>query len=151
MGKRNIHVGGSHRRCHGLEAIGYGHNHVRLQIVENRCEFRQAEPGGLGRGYEIFSLEDHVNLPVYLEARFFDNANRTAIAFQQRRCRDDELQLNILMRAQRLKGGVNPRVAGTRGNDHAYFSSQSVTFRNLLPQTAYPVARFWQAFAQSSS
>ena len=43
MDQRNVHVGGGDGGGDGFIAVGDGHNHVRLQVVEDGCQFRKAK------------------------------------------------------------------------------------------------------------
>src|ERR1051325_1202115 len=58
-----------------------------------------------------------------VEAVALDRLNRAAVAIEQRGCGDDELQLEIGVLLDRVQCGTNARVARTRGDDDADFST----------------------------
>ena len=79
----------------------------RPEIVEHGRQFRQAEAGGLGRGHQVLTLQDHVNLTVDLEAFLLDDVDGIAVTVEQRRGGDHKLKLQAGMIADGFQRGAH--------------------------------------------
>ena len=90
---RDVHVRRGDRGRERLVAVGDGDDDVGLEVVEHRRQLEQAEAGRLRRRDEVLALEHHVDARRDLEAVALDVSTGVAVALEQRRGGDDELQL----------------------------------------------------------
>ena len=84
MRHRNVQVGGCDGCSDRFKAVGDRDDHVRLQVVEHRCQLEHPEAGRLGHGSEITALEHHVYARGDLEPILLDIAHGHPIAVKQR-------------------------------------------------------------------
>jgi hypothetical protein len=117
--ERDVHVGSGDRGGQRLVAVGDGNHDVGAQVVQHRGQLQDAEAGGLGHRRGILALEHDEDLGVDAEAVALHVADGAAVAIEQRRRGDDELQLQRGMRLDRGERGFDPAVAGPGGDDDA--------------------------------
>ena len=117
---RDVHVGGGHRGGQRLVAVGDRDHDVGLQVVEHRRQLEQAEAGGLRRRHQVLALEHHVDaLPRSSKPSRSIACIGVAVAVEQRRGGDDQLQLEVGMLVDRLQRGADAGVARPGGDDDA--------------------------------
>src|SRR5690606_19404830 len=115
--QRNVLVAGGDGGRDGLEPVGDGDDDIGAEIVEGSRRLHHADSGGLGARQKALALKDRRYAPAWREAVALDHRLDPAIALEQRRGGEHDLQLDVVAVAQRLKRRADPRIARPRRDD----------------------------------
>jgi hypothetical protein len=133
----DVHVGGGEGRRHRLETVADGQNDVRLDPLEDARQLEQAEAGRFRHRRRRLAFDQHVDTRDRREAVRLDEIDDGAIAVEDGRGADDDLQLELGMRGDRPHRRFRAAVVGAAADDDADFShARSVSSRRWSADSA---------------